>query len=138
MFKKIFIYILLFIIIFPYICFADDIENEELDLNSLQVSGNPSIEPTINSKHAIIMERTTKNVLYEKSGYSQTPMASTTKIMTAIIAIENCSLDETVEISKKAASTGGSTLGIKSNTTLSMRTLLYGLLLRSGNDDSVT
>lgn len=137
MFKKLFIYTILFIIMFPYVSLANEIETEELDFSSLEVSGNASIEPTINSKHAIIMEKTTKSVLYEKLGYTQTPMASTTKIMTGIIAIEHCNLDEPVEISKKATSTGGSTLGIKSNTKLSMRTLLYGLLLRSGNDCAV-
>lgn len=137
MIKKIFIYIVIFIITFPYVCFADEIENEELDFSSLEVSNHTSVEPTINSKYAIIIEKSTKTVLYEKSGYTKTPMASTTKIMTAIIAIENCELNESVKISKKAASTGGSTLGIKSDTTLSMETLLYGLLLRSGNDCAV-
>ncbi len=64
-------------------------------------------------------------------------MASTTKIMTATVVIENISLDKTVEISKKAAGTGGSRLGLKTGDKITIRDLLYGLLLRSGNDAAV-
>jgi D-alanyl-D-alanine carboxypeptidase (penicillin-binding protein 5/6) len=64
-------------------------------------------------------------------------MASTTKIMTSIIAIENSDLNQKVEISAKAANTGGSRLGLKKGDTISMRDLLYGLMLRSGNDAAV-
>ena len=64
-------------------------------------------------------------------------MASTTKIMTATIIIENCNLDETIEISKKAAGTGGSRLGLKTGDKITIRDLLYGLMMRSGNDAAV-
>ena len=64
-------------------------------------------------------------------------MASTTKIMTATIIIENCDLSKTIEVSKKAASTGGSRLGLKTGDKITIRDLLYGLLLRSGNDAAV-
>ncbi len=137
MYRKILTFFVLIVFLIPSFTFADEIENENLDLNSLEVSTNSTILPTINSKHAIILEKTTKTVLFEKDVYSQTAMASTTKIMTALIAIENCNLKEEVNISKKAANTGGSTLGISTNTKLSMQTLLYGLLLRSGNDCAV-
>ena len=66
-----------------------------------------------------------------------TPMASTTKILTAIIAIENCKLDEQVEISSNAANVYGSTLGIITNSKMSMQDLLYGLMLKSGNDCAI-
>ena len=64
-------------------------------------------------------------------------MASTTKIMTAIIVIENSNLDDIVTISQKAAGTGGSRLGLHVNDKISIRDLLYGLLLCSGNDSAV-
>ena len=64
-------------------------------------------------------------------------MASTTKIMTATIIIENCNLEETVEVSKKAANTGGSRLGLKTGDKITIKDLLYGLMLRSGNDAAV-
>ncbi len=57
--------------------------------------------------------------------------------MTATIVIENCDLNTTVEVSKKAANTGGSRLGLKTNDKITIRDLLYGLLLCSGNDDAV-
>ena len=64
-------------------------------------------------------------------------MASTTKILTCILALENCSLDETISVSKAASNVSGSTLGLKNNTQISMENLLYGLMLRSGNDCAV-
>lgn len=137
MFRKILSLFVLFVFIFHCIVFANEIENEDFELNSIEVSSNQTTAPNINSKHAIILEKSTKTILFEKAAYTKTAMASTTKIMTAIIALENCDLKEEVDISKKAASTGGSTLGISSNTKLTMETLLYGLLLRSGNDCAV-
>ena len=62
---------------------------------------------------------------------------STTKIMTATIIIENCDLSQSVTVSKKAASTGGSRLGLKTNDKITIKDLLYGLLLCSGNDAAV-
>lgn len=61
-------------------------------------------------------------------------MASTTKIMTATIVIENYDLSKTVEISKKAAGTGGSRLGLKQGDKISVLDLLHGLMLCSGNE----
>lgn len=94
-------------------------------------------EPVINARSAIVMDFETGMILYEKNAYRKRPMASTTKIMTAIIAIENSSLDEDVLISPKAAGMGGSVMGIKANTVVKMRDLLHGLLICSGNDAAV-
>ena len=77
------------------------------------------------------LRRKKARILFEKNIHDKTPMASTTKILTAIIAIEQCNLDEMVTISSKASSTSGSTLGITKDTKMSMRDLLYGLMLRS-------
>ena len=142
--KKIFrlISILLVILIsFEGVCFADD-ELEEVDENidSVLVSSNSNYttkEPDTYSKHIICIERTTNSVLYEKDAYSKCAMASTTKILTGIIIIENGDLNEEVQISKKAANTGGSTLGIAEGQKITVESLLYGLFLRSGNDTAV-
>ena len=64
-------------------------------------------------------------------------MASTTKILTCIIALENCKKDEVVTVSSKASSINGSTLGLKTNMKISIGDLLYGLMLRSGNDCAI-
>ena len=61
----------------------------------------------------------------------------TTKIMTCIIILENGNLNETVKISQKSANTGGSRLGLKKNDSITVKDLLYGLMLRSGNDAAV-
>ena len=64
-------------------------------------------------------------------------MASTTKIMTTIVILEKADLNETVTVSAKAGGTGGSRLGLKRGDKASVRDLLYGLMLRSGNDAAV-
>lgn len=91
----------------------------------------------LNSRSCVVMDRLSKNILYGKNETNKVKMASTTKIMTAIVVLENCSLDETVEVSQKASNTGGSRLGLKTNDKITIRDLLYGLMLRSGNDAAV-
>ena len=90
-----------------------------------------------NSRIALIYDRASGQILYEKNGEKQTPMASTTKIMTAIVVLENADLTETVTINAKAAGIGGSRLGLKKNDKITVNDLLYGLMLRSGNDAAV-
>lgn len=120
-----------FVIIFT--CFFLLIPNTSV-YGKINVS-NDNIE--ILSKHCICIERTTEQILFDKDAYTKCPMASTTKILTGIIVIENCDLNERVTISKKAANIGGSTLGILEGQIISVENLLYGLLLRSGNDAAV-
>ena len=63
--------------------------------------------PIINAKHAVVLDRASKTKLFSKQENDQCKMASTTKIMTAIIVIENClNLNEQITISKKAARNG--------------------------------
>lgn len=77
-------------------------------------------------------------VLYGKKENEKCKMASTTKIMSALVVLENQeNLEEKVTISGKAAGTGGSRLGLRKNDEISVRDLLYGLLLCSGNDAAV-
>ena len=142
MLKNIFINFMLFIFIFSVILYADEYDFEKNDFEKndfdfLEVSNTINSYPTIYSNHILVLERTTETVLLEKNGYEKTPMASTTKIMTAIIAIENSNLSDLIPISKNAAYTPGSTLGITENTVITMESLLYGLLMRSGNDCAV-
>ena len=91
----------------------------------------------LNARSCIILDRTSKKILFGKNEYNKVKMASTTKIMTATIILENCDLSKTVTISKKAAGTGGSRLGLKTDDKITIRDLLYGLLLVSGNDAAV-
>lgn len=79
------------------------------------------------------------NVLYSKNENMKLPMASTTKIFTALTVIENCKdLDEYVTVPKEATRTEGTSIYLKANEKLTVKELLYGLMLRSGNDAAVT
>lgn len=136
---KIFFAFTIFIFSFNCIVLADD-ENEEISNNFssfIEASSDLSEEPNINSRAAIIYDRTSGSVLYGKNENEKRKMASTTKIMTAIVVIENSNLDDIVTISSKAAGTGGSRLGLHKDDEISVRDLLYGLLLCSGNDAAV-
>lgn len=86
------------------------------------------------AKSAIVMEKTSHRVLFEKSADLHLPMASTTKIVTALTVIQNSNLDEIVQIPKEACGIEGSSIYLREGEHLTVRELLYGLMLRSGND----
>lgn len=138
-FYKILLAFIILVLSSNYLVFADD-KNEEIS-NTLDIlikaSTEVSKEPSINSRAAIIYDRISGSILFGKNENEKRKMASTTKIMTAIIVIENSNLDEIVTVSPKAAGTGGSRLGLKTNDRISVRDLLYGLMLCSGNDAAV-
>ena len=91
----------------------------------------------LNARSCIVLDRNSKKIIFGKNEYNRVKMASTTKIMTATVIIENCDLSQTVTVSKKAAGTGGSRLGLKTGDKITIRDLLYGLLLCSGNDAAI-
>lgn len=139
MFKKIYYTIIIITLIMSSnsIVFADD-ENEEITQEDyVQVINQTKDEPTLNSRIAVAYDRKSGEVIWGKDEHKRTAMASTTKIMTAIVTLENCDLTQTVTISKKSAGTGGSRLGLKADDKITMNDLLYGLMLKSGNDAAV-
>ena len=114
--------------------YADDEEDiEEIieNLDTLYVSSEIDNVPTLNSRAAIVYDRTSGHIIFGKSENEHRKMASTTKIMTATIVIESCNLTDTVQVSKKAAGTGGSRLGLKAGDKITVYDLLYGLMLCS-------
>lgn len=82
------------------------------------------------------MELTTGTTLCERNADARLPMASTTKIMTAIIIIEDCNLDEELTVNDMAVGVEGSSIYLKKDEQIDVRDLLYGLMLRSGNDSA--
>lgn len=88
----------------------------------------------ISAKSAVVIDAYTKRVLYEKDAYTKRGMASTTKIMTGLLAIENLNFSDVVTVSNFAASTEGSSIWLSPGEHISVEDLLYGLLLSSGND----
>ncbi|WP_102348572.1 D-alanyl-D-alanine carboxypeptidase family protein [Bacillus sp. Marseille-P3661] len=91
----------------------------------------------ISAHGAIVMEQESGRVLYEKNAHTQMRIASITKIMTAILAIESGKMDEIVTVSNRAANTEGSSLYLRPGDKVELKDLVYGLMLRSGNDAAV-
>lgn len=102
---------------------------------------NPSLafceEIKISAPSAVLMELETGKVIWEKNSDVKRPMASTTKIMTALIALETLPIDKVVKVSKKATEIGEAEIYLTEGETITVENLLYGLLLRSGNDAAV-
>lgn len=123
----------------PCFILADDLdENVSEEIPTITVSTDTTIsEPQILSRRAIVFERNSKTVLFEKNSSEICKMASTTKIMTSILILENCDLEASVTVSSYAANTYGSRLGLHTNDVISVSDLLYGLMLCSGNDAAV-
>lgn len=88
----------------------------------------------VSADGAILMEQDSGRVLYEKEAHEKRRIASITKIMTAVIAIESGMMDETVKASKRAVYTEGSAIYLTMNERMKLEDLVYGLMLRSGND----
>ena len=86
---------------------------------------------------AILMDADSGRVLYERNADRKMLIASTTKILTALVAIEEGDLHDTVKVSREAAYTEGSAMYLTEGETLTLETLLYGVLLCSGNDAAV-
>ena len=92
---------------------------------------------SVPSRNAILIDQDSGRILYSKRMDEKRLIASTTKIMTAIIAIESGKLDEKVKVNDSVLKSYGSGIYIKPGEILTLRDLVYGLLLRSGNDASL-
>lgn len=91
----------------------------------------------ISAEGAVLIDVASGRILYEKNPDQRMRIASLTKIMTAIIAIENGNLNDLVKTSDNAFGTEGSSIYLKRGEKLSLEDMLYGLMLRSGNDAAV-
>lgn len=91
----------------------------------------------VSAHSAILMDEESGRVIYEVNAHEKNRIASITKIMTAILAIESGEMDETVTISSNAFGTEGSSLYLKEGEKIKLEDLVYGLMLRSGNDAAV-
>ncbi|MDE7301351.1 MAG: D-alanyl-D-alanine carboxypeptidase, partial [Clostridia bacterium] len=98
------------------------------------IIGVKRIDASADGVAEIAMEQTSGAILHEKNADRQLPMASTTKIMTALIVCEECDLSEVITIDDRAVGIEGSSIYLKKGEQLSVKDLVYGLMLRSGND----
>ena len=117
-----------------YIWLQEEIQNTSVNLTD---------EPKLNSRYAVVLDRNSKAILFAKNENQRVPMASTTKIMTAIVLLENLEIDNNlslntqIEVCKQAGAIGGSRLGLKTGDKITINDLLYGLMLCSGNDAAI-
>ena len=88
--------------------------------------------PSVSAYGAVLIDAQTKEIIYEKNAHTIRSMASTTKIMTGILAIESGRLSEMVTVGD--IKTEGSAIGLKKGYKLTLETLVYGMMLESGND----
>ncbi|KXG43357.1 serine hydrolase [Tepidibacillus infernus] len=106
--------------------------------NSSQVFAMTEIQPLhISAQGAALIDVKSGRILFEKNGDQKMRIASLTKIMTAIVAIENGNLEDMVTTSDNAYGTEGSSIYLKRGEQLTLEDMLYGLMLRSGNDAAV-
>ncbi|CAN7339861.1 D-alanyl-D-alanine carboxypeptidase family protein [Rossellomorea sp. LjRoot5] len=103
----------------------------------VSVSNKVQAAPSVSAQKAILMDQETGRILYEKDAHTQSRIASITKIMTAILAVESGKMDQKVTVSQNAAGTEGSSLYLKAGEKIKLEDLVYGLMLRSGNDGAV-
>ncbi len=92
----------------------------------------------INAKAAVVINAATGEIVYTQNGDQKLPMASTTKIMTALLLCEMADLNETIVTTKEMVTVEGSSMGLLPGDTVSYKALLYGMLLPSGNDAATT
>ncbi len=92
---------------------------------------------TPEAHYVIAIDSKTKKVLYEKRAYENIAMASTTKMITSLVAINYGNLDDIVTISKTATAIRGAKVGFKTGEKLTLRELVWGLMFKSGNDAAI-
>lgn len=122
--KKYLKIILLIILINFIFLFYSNVLAEEIPLN-------------ISSNNALLMDYNSGKILYEKNIYEKVYPASTTKIMTALLTLENCNLNDTVSVSSTAVNSvefGYVTGNLKSGETFTVEQMLYTLMVASAND----
>lgn len=97
----------------------------------------PLSAKAVSAQKAILLDANTGRVLYEKDADSRSLIASTTKIMTALVVCEQCNVLDRMKIPKEAVGIEGSSMYLQEGEVLTLQELLYGLMLSSGNDAAV-
>lgn len=116
--------------------FYDEVAEAEYELDLIETVAS-SENLILNSKNAILYDNTYDQILYEKNAYDRVPNASTTKVLTAIVAYEKGNLKDIVTVSKNAAAIGGSGINLRTDDKITLEDLIKGLLVHSGNDAAV-
>lgn len=119
------------------VCLILALLTQELMLNAAENTEQKEINLNLYATGAVLMDGDSGRVLYEKNGSEIMPMASTTKIMTCIVALENGNTEDIVTVSKNAAGQPKVHLGMIKEEHYKLKDLLYSLMLESHNDSAV-
>ena len=123
--------------------FEEDLEEDEIIISEDDSNFDNSSDSLVftdlkvNARCAIALDGESKQILFEQNAYEIVPMASTTKILTALVAINYGNLDREVTVSKNAASIRGSKVGYSAGEVVTMKELIFGLMFKSGNDAAI-
>ncbi|WP_261378239.1 D-alanyl-D-alanine carboxypeptidase family protein [Paenibacillus agilis] len=113
------------------------VSKEKKKSNKKKSKSNSSEAPRTGAKAFALIDVSTGRILHSDNGETRLPMASTTKIMTAIVALESGKLNDKVKTSKRAVGKEGSSIYLRLGEEMTLQHLIYGLMLRSGNDAAV-
>ncbi len=119
---------------FPSVLGASESWRPVIQDTNVQKTGNLKLTAT----SVVSYDLTTDTLLYSKNIRTRVPLASLTKIMTAIVALENQGINDEMRVSKSAAKVGENSMGLEQGEILKLEDLLYGLVLASGNDAAET
>lgn len=130
--------VLVFCIFLTNTAYGDvTVSTNEITIETAKVSSGKWTLPYVTAHSAILMDAQTGDILYERDAHKQRPNASTTKILTAIVALELAGLDEVATVSEKADKVGESSLHLHKDEKLKLGELIEGALVKSGNDACV-
>jgi len=121
----------------------DDLNKMELNLPTTivkelgPVKKSEFISPIVDAKGSIAVDIDSQTILFEKNAHERMPIASITKLMTALIILEENELNEIVTVSANAAGTEGSSMYLHSGERIALENLLYGIIINSANDAAV-
>ncbi|MGI5902486.1 MAG: serine hydrolase [Desulfitobacteriia bacterium] len=133
--RRLFIGVLIYLSLFTGNCFA--VAKSSVSIETSGFSGGEWSFPYVTAHSALLMDALTGEILYERDAHRQRPPASTTKVLTAIVALEMAKLNEIATVSEKADQVGESSIYLNKGNRLALRELLEGALIRSGNDACV-
>jgi D-alanyl-D-alanine carboxypeptidase len=128
----------------PSIISAAEIAPSGFEISSLISANDPVpvknskfISPIIDAQSSIAMDLNSGEILFEKNAHERLPIASITKLMTALVVLEENELNEIATVSNNAANTDGSTMHLRTGEEIAVENLLYGAIINSANDAAV-
>ena len=137
----------IFLILLGYCyTFADDIDiSENINISTqlendeiIETSSNDISSLKLNSRSCVVLDRLSQKILYGKNENNKVKMASTTKIMTAVLAIESGKMNKVIKVNDSVLESYGSSIYLSIGEKIKLEDLVYGLMMQSGNELALT